>query len=229
MRFTRLLLAIFAAAASALCGGCHQEQESAGTRPAEPPAIEGTVVAVGDSLTAGYGVPEAEAYPAQLEQKLHRAGYRWRVVNAGIGGETSSGTLSRVAWILQLKPDIVILETGANDGLRGIDPKLAESNIDKTVTALQEGGAVVILAGMRTLKNFGPSYGKEFAAIYPRIAARRDLILIPFFLTGVAGEAHLNQEDGLHPLGEGYGIVAEEVYPYLLRAIELKRGKRRAD
>ncbi len=182
------------------------------------PVVKGTIVAVGDSLTAGYGLNEAEGYPAQLEKKLQAAGINWRVVNAGISGETSSGTLSRVNWVLKLKPDIVILETGANDGLRGIDPQLTQSNIDQTVRLLKEQRVIVILAGMRMVTSMGRDYGSRFAAIYPAIAKQHDLMLIPFFLQGVAGDPALNQGDGIHPVAEGYRIISDMIYPYLLQA-----------
>ncbi|HEY5512144.1 MAG TPA: arylesterase [Geomonas sp.] len=223
MRVSRPLLAVVAMAACALFYGCQKEKEPGARAPADRSAFEGTVVAVGDSLTAGYGVPEADAYPAQLEKKLHQAGYRWRVINAGISGETSSGTLSRVDWVLKLKPDIVILETGANDGMRGVDPQLTRGNIEKTVSLLQEKGVIVVLAGMQMFANLGPSYTTEFAAIYPKVAAKHSLILIPFFLADVAGDATLNQADGIHPVAKGYRIVTGTVYPHLLQAIEKKR------
>jgi len=223
MRVYGLFLAVIALAAGALGAGCQKDKGSAAAPAASAPTFEGTVVAVGDSLTAGYGLPEADAYPAQLENKLHQAGYRWQVVNAGISGETSSGTLSRVDWILKLKPDIVILETGANDGLRGVDPQLTYGNINKTVAALQGKGIIVVLAGMRMVANLGPAYTKEFADIYPKVAARHKLILIPFFLAGVAGDAGLNQPDGIHPVAAGYRIITDLVYPYLLQAIEKKK------
>jgi acyl-CoA thioesterase I len=225
-----LLLALIALTAGAFAAGCQKEGGSAPAPPAAAPApsaaapaFEGTVVAVGDSLTAGYGLPETDAYPAQLERKLHQAGYRWRVVNAGISGETSSGTLARVDWILKLKPDIVILETGANDGLRGVDPRVTRDNIDQIVTRLQAQGVVVVLAGMRILANLGPEFTGQFAAIYPKVAAKHRLILIPFFLTGVAGDPALNQPDGIHPVTKGYQIVTDQVYPYLIQAIERKK------
>ncbi|MBJ6800866.1 arylesterase [Geomonas propionica] len=191
---------------------------------ADKPASNGTIVAFGDSLTAGYGVPESEAYPAQLQRKLHQAGYQWTVINAGISGETSTGALARVEWVMKLKPDIVILETGANDGLRGQDPVLAYRNIDKIVATLQSKGVVVVLAGMRMLKNLGPAYTTKFAAIYPRVAKERKVILVPFFLEKVAGKEGLNLSDGVHPTGKGYAIVTETVYPYLVKAIKQKGG-----
>ncbi len=180
----------------------------------------GTVVAVGDSLTAGLRVNEEEAYPARLESKLREQGYPWRVINAGISGETSSGVLSRINWVLKLEPDIVILETGANDGLRGTSPSLTRKNLEKTVRILQENGVTVVLAGMKMVTNLGRQYLKEYSAVYPEVAEKYDLIFIPFFLERVAGKWSLNQQDGIHPNGEGYRVVAETVYPFVVEAIE---------
>ncbi|MBU5637545.1 arylesterase [Geomonas sp. Red69] len=191
---------------------------------AAKPAGRGTIVAFGDSLTAGLGVPESEAYPARLQRKLQQAGYQWTVINAGISGETSSGALARVDWVMKLKPDIVILETGANDGLRGQDPELTRRNIDKIVASLRAKGVVVVLAGMKMLRNLGPAYTGKFAAIYPRVAKEHKVILIPFFLDKVAGKESLNLSDGVHPTGTGYAIIVDTVYPYLLEAIKQKGG-----
>lgn len=205
--------------------GCQEQNQSQAANRAAAPTYEGTVVAVGDSLTAGYGVPESEAYPAQIEKKLHQAGYRWRVVNAGISGETSSGTLSRIDWILKLKPDVVVLEIGANDGLRGVDPHLVQKNIDQIVSTLQSRGIVVVLAGMQMVRNLGYQYTTGYANIYPSVARKHDVILIPFFLAKVAGDPNLNLSDGIHPTGQGYRIVTETVYPYLVKAIDKTRKK----
>jgi acyl-CoA thioesterase-1 len=205
-----------------MLSGCEQSSTPAPTTQAQP-AFAGSIVAVGDSLTAGYGVTEADAYPARLEKKLQYAGFNWRVVNAGISGETSSGTLSRVAWVLKLKPDIVILETGANDGLRGIDPQLTKKNIAETVRQLKENRVTVILAGMRMVASMGRDYTTSFAAIYPEVAKQHDLILIPFFLQGVAGDPNLNQGDGIHPVAEGYRIITDMLYPYVEQALASKR------
>jgi acyl-CoA thioesterase I len=221
-----LLTGVAMALLSMVFTGCQKEKAPAATATAEPAAFEGTVVAVGDSLTAGYGLPESQAYPAQLAGKLREGGYSWRVVNAGISGETSSGTLSRVNWILKLKPDVVVLETGANDGLRGLDPQLMRRNIDQIVTALQAKGVVVVLAGMKMLKSMGPDYVAQFADVYPGVAKEHNLILIPFILSGVAGDATLNQQDGIHPTAKGYGIVTDTVYPYVVQAIAEKKGSK---
>jgi acyl-CoA thioesterase-1 len=202
--------------------GFNGNSEAAPATPQGQPAYEGTIAAVGDSLTAGLGVNEEEAYPARLERKLRETGHQWRVINAGISGETSSGALSRVAWVLKLKPDIVILETGANDGLRGIDPKVTRRNIDETVRILKENKVIVVLAGMRMVSNLGREYLTAFASIYPAVARKHGLVLVPFFLKGVAGDPALNQADGIHPTGEGYRIAAETVYPYVLQAIGMR-------
>ena len=188
--------------------------------PLSAPRSKGTIVAVGDSLTAGLGVNEEDTYPAQLEKKLRAAGYDWKVINAGISGETSSGTLSRINWVMKLKPDIVILETGANDGLRGIDPRLTRRNIDETIRILKQQNVIVVLAGMKMVRNLGQKFTQDFADIYPSLAKKHDLILVPFFLQGVAGNPSLNQPDGIHPTAEGYRIITNTIYPFARKAID---------
>ena len=181
----------------------------------------GTIVAVGDSLTAGYGVDETEAYPALLEKRLLSDGYPFKVVNAGVSGETSSGTRSRIEWVIRsLHPDIVILETGANDGLRGVDPGVLEKNLDEIVTTLQANGIAILLAGMKMPPNLGPAYTGRFADVYPTIAARHRIPLIPFFLKSVAGDARYNLPDRLHPNPEGYRRILNDIYPYILETIK---------
>lgn len=212
---------------SLLVAGCSQEPPTETLAPvvkAPAPAYEGTLVAVGDSLTAGLGVDETMAYPAQLERRLKADGYHFRVVNAGVSGETSSGALARIDWVIaSLHPDIVILETGANDGLRGLDPGLLESNLDRLVDRLRRHNIQVILAGMQMLPNLGPDFIRAFADIYPRIAAKHGILFIPFFLEGVAGRPELNQEDRMHPTAEGYARVLETVYPTVVTAIQRHR------
>jgi acyl-CoA thioesterase-1 len=208
--------------AIALFLGCGSEDDSdqGPVQPAAESAFQGTIVAVGDSLTAGYGVDESRAYPAQLEKRLLSDGYDYRVVNAGVSGETSSGTLSRIDWVIAtLNPDIVILETGANDGLRGIDPEVLEKNLNALVGTLKKNDIRVILAGMQMLPNLGPEYTERFASVYPAVAREQAVPLIPFFLQGVAGKAELNQEDKIHPTAEGYSRIVENVYPYVLQAL----------
>jgi acyl-CoA thioesterase-1 len=218
-------LPALAVALGCMLSGCQQNttQGAPHTTTRTQSSRAGTIVAVGDSLTAGYGVNEADAYPARLEKKLQEGGFNWRVVNAGISGETSSGTLSRVAWVLRLKPDIVILETGANDGLRGVNPLVTKKNITETVRILKEQKVRVILAGMRMAVSMGQEYTSSFAAIYPEVAKNNDLLLIPFFLQGVAGDPALNQSDGIHPVSEGYRIITDMMYPFVVQELSSKQ------
>jgi acyl-CoA thioesterase-1 len=212
-----------------LLHGCGEESSTRnGTRSEKKPEkkIEGTIVAVGDSLTEGLGVDEEFAYPAVLEEKLLEQGYPYRVVNAGISGETSSGTLSRIKWILTLKPDIVILVVGANDGFRGIDPELVKSNIRTIIKSLKEKNVTVVLGGMQIVQNLGQDYTTAFAEIYPEVARSEDAIFIPFFLAGVAADQGLNQADGIHPSAEGYQVIVDNITPYVLKAVEVHRKRR---
>jgi acyl-CoA thioesterase-1 len=209
--------------------GCNSDQpaiESHVAPAASSPTYEGTIVALGDSLTAGLGVDEDQAYPAQLARKLKADGQYFEVVNAGVSGETSSGALSRIQWVLSsLKPDILILETGANDGLRGLDPGLLKDNLDQLLTLLRARDIQVVLAGMRMLPNLGPEYTQAFATIYPRLAEKHHVVFMPFFLEGVAGHAELNQADKLHPTAQGYSRIVDNLYPYVLEAIKKYRRK----
>lgn len=202
----------------AVVASCRQQEEPV---PAAATAERSAVViaAVGDSLTAGQGVEESEAYPALVEKALRAGGHDVQVVNAGVSGETTSGTLSRLDWVLTLDPDIVILETGANDGLRGIDNSLIRDNLRQIVELLQQKGVIVVLAGMKMVWNLGPDYTSEFNRIYPELAAEKDLIFIPFFLEGVATRREFNQDDGLHPNPAGYRIIAETILPYVEEAV----------
>lgn len=189
-------------------------------------SFEGTIVAMGDSLTEGLGVADLNAYPAQLEKRLKAEGYNFRVINAGVSGETSSGALSRIKWVIStLKPDIVILETGANDGLRGIDPNILTRNLDQMVAILKQNNIKVILAGMQMLPSLGPEYIQAFMRIYPSIAKKHDIILIPFFLEGVAGNPQLNQADQLHPTENGYRRILDTIYPYIIQSIDRYRAQ----
>ena len=204
--------------------GCDNPPQETSPPPAAPTSAgAGTIVCMGDSLTAGYGVEEAEAYPALLENRLQAEGFRYRVVNAGVSGETSSGALSRLDWMLTLDPDIVILETGANDGLRGVDPGLTRGNIAAIVSELQAREIVVVLAGMQMVRNLGPAFTESFRTLYQDIAQSTGAILIPFFLEGVAGRPALNQADGIHPTAAGYRVIVDRIYPYVLQGIERHR------
>ena len=216
-----------------LCGGCNADPpivEKTFTPAKEnPPTFEGTIVAVGDSLTAGLGVDEASAYPAMLERKLQADGYNYRVVNAGVSGETSSGALSRIEWVISsLKPDIVILETGANDGLRGIDPNLLEKNLNQICTVLKQNNIQILLTGMEMLPNLGPEYIQAFSTIYPRVAQKHQVVFMPFFLKDVAGNIQLNQPDRIHPTVKGYELITANIYPYVVETIERFRKAHRS-
>ena len=179
-----------------------------------------TILALGDSLTAGFMVASRQTYPALLEQKLIAAGYVCRIINAGINGETSGGALSRISRVLTLAPDIVILETGLNDHLMGLDSMLTAKNIRRMVQICRESGVTVILAGMHPVPAFGGDEVAAFARLYSTIAEEEAVILIPSFLEGVVGNSVLTQADGVHPTAAGYKVVAETVYPYVLEAIK---------
>jgi acyl-CoA thioesterase-1 len=182
---------------------------------APAPAAERVVVALGDSLTAGQGVAREEAYPAVLEARLRREGYAYRVVNAGVSGDTSAGGLRRVDWVLRSKPEVVIVALGANDGLRGLSTNALRDNLEGIVTRVRAAGARVLLAGMRVPPNYGDEYARAFAAVFPAVARRTGVPLAPFLLDGVAGDVRLNQADGIHPTAEGQHVIAERLWPYL--------------
>ena len=183
-------------------------------------STEGTIVAMGNSLTEGLGVGEESTYPARLEKALRMRGLSYNVVNAGISGETSSGARSRLEWVLTMEPDIIILETGANDGMRGISPRLIQENIQYMIEAFIANDVIVILVGMKMMPNLGPAYASAFEKIYTKMADDYNLIFMPFMLEGVAGMPLLNQPDGIHPTAEGYRIIAQNMLPYVIDAIE---------
>ena len=223
-RFVWLMVLLIGVAA---CGG---ETAAPTPTPAPAPTVAptvasaGVIVAMGDSLTEGLGVNLDEAYPAQLERKLQAAGYLYTVINAGVSGETTSGALARVDWVLTLKPQLVILATGGNDSLRALDPALTKENIRKLVQTFQAAGVPVVLAGMQTVQNLGEEYTNTFRTIYPAVAEEYNLILIPFFLEGVAGDPKLNQQDFIHPTAAGYKLVVETIYPYVVQALKQAGG-----
>jgi len=177
------------------------------------------ILVFGDSLSAGLGLPANEAFPAQLEAHLKAQGIAAQVVNAGVSGDTTADGLARLDWSLADKPDLVVLELGANDMLRGVDPKLARANLDAMIGKIQAAGAKVLLAGMRAAPNWGAAYQKSFDAIYPELAKAHDVALYPFFLDGVAMRPALNQPDGLHPTARGVGIIVDRIAPYVVRLI----------
>ena len=196
-----------------------QSNESTNSAEQQAPL---TILALGDSLTEGLGVDNDANYPAQLEARLQELGYKdVKVINSGLSGETSTGLVNRLDWVLQTKPDITILTIGANDAIRGIDVATVEANIRTAIKRLQDGGSEVILGGMQIYDNLGADYVESFAAIYPRVAKDMNVTLIPFFLDGVGGDAELNQADAIHPTKEGYTIIVNDnILPILQPEIE---------
>jgi len=178
-------------------------------------AADHVIAALGDSLTAGLGVSPEEAYPAVLEARLRREGFEYRVINAGVSGDTSAGGLRRIDWVLKLRPDVVIVALGANDGLRGQAPDVLRDNLTRIIERARAAGARVLLAGMRVPPNYGDDYARAFAGVYPAVARATGVPLAPFLLDGVAGDARLNQPDGIHPTVEGQRVIAERLWPYL--------------
>jgi len=189
---------------------------SCAAAPAAPAAEERVIVAFGDSLTAGLGVDAGRTYPALLGERLKREGYDYRVINAGVSGDTTAGGLRRVDWALRLKPEIVILELGVNDALRGQKLTAVRANLDQLVSRFQAAGARVLVAGMRLPPNYGDRYAEDFHRLYGDVARARNAPLMPFFLDGVGAVAHLNQADGIHPTAEGYAIVVDRLWPHLV-------------
>ena len=181
-----------------------------------------TILALGDSLTEGLGVEKDNNYPAQLQDRLQKMGYKnTKVVNSGLSGETSTGLVNRLDWVTQTNPDITILTIGANDAIRGIAVTTVEANIRKAVKHLQDNGSEVILGGMQIYDNLGNEYVQAFSSMYPRIAKDMNVPLIPFFLEGVAADANLNQADSIHPTAEGYTIIVNDnILPVLTPELE---------
>lgn len=177
------------------------------------------VVVLGDSLTAGYGLPLEQAFPARLEAALQRAGRKVRVINAGVSGDTTAGGLARLDWMLADKPQLVIVELGANDALRGLDPAGTRANLDAILARLEAAGVRVLLAGMKAPRNLGADYVAAFDRIYPELAARHKVALYPFFLKGVAGDPKLNLADGIHPNAEGVERIVAGILPIILEQL----------
>jgi acyl-CoA thioesterase-1 len=184
-----------------------------------------TLLAFGDSLTAGLGLSRDDAFPVRLEAFLRAEGERVRVVNAGVSGDTTAGGRARLGWSLEEKPDAVILELGANDGLRGFEPEETESNLAAMLDKLEAEGIPVLLAGMRAPPNYGRAYEAEFNAVFPRLAERDGVIFYPFFLEGVAGQPDLNQADGIHPNAEGVEEIVRRIAPFVRKLIAAARAR----
>lgn len=188
----------------------------AGARPAGRVPV---ILDFGDSLTAGYGLPAGQAFPARLEAWLHQQGIEARVVNAGVSGDTTAGGLARLDWALADKPDLVILALGANDALRGIEPSTVRENLDKMIGKIEASGAKVLLLGMLAPPNWGEEYRHAFDQIFPELARIHHLPLYPFFLEGVAMKPELNQPDGLHPNERGVAVLVDRIAPVVARLL----------
>jgi acyl-CoA thioesterase I len=212
---------------TALALSCNEKEKSAAgkvvgkkdTAAVSKPAR--TIVFFGNSLTAGYGLDPSQAFPALIQQKIDSLNLGYKVVNAGVSGETSSGGNSRVDWILEQPLDVFVLELGANDGLRGIPLQETRANLQSIIDKVKAKypKSKILIAGMQMPPNMGVQYTTDFRAIFPELAKKNNSILIPFILEGVGGEVNLNQEDGIHPTAEGHQIVAENVWRELQGAL----------
>lgn len=183
------------------------------------------ILAFGDSLTAGYGLPEAETLTAQLSQALAKMGRAAAVINGGVSGDTTAGGVSRIDWALADQPKVMILALGGNDMLRGIDPASTRSNLDAVITKAQAAGVEIVLAGMLAPPNLGTEYKDAFDALYPELAQAHDLLFLPFLLQDVAQDPALNQADGLHPNGEGVAIMVRNLLPLVTEAMDRAQAK----
>lgn len=195
-----------------------------------PPAVqtEPRLVVVGDSLTAGLGIPQNDAYPALLQQKLKEKGFDWEVINAGVSGDTSADGRQRVGWALEGDVRILILALGANDGLRGLPVDQMKRNLQVIIDRARQRGIPVLLVGMEAPPNFGERYTNEFRRVFTDLARQNKLEFVPFLLEGVAGVPRLNQSDGLHPTSAGAARVAEHLWPVVEKMANLGSPKREA-
>jgi acyl-CoA thioesterase-1 len=183
-------------------------------------ANEKVVLALGDSLTAGFGLTTSSGFVVQLETRLILSGVNARVIDGGVSGDTSAGGLARLDWLFVDTPDLVIVELGANDGLRGLDPTATMANLEAIVLRVKERGAKVLLSGMQAPPNMGEEYAREFNSIYEALARKYKIVLFPFFLEGVAAQPHLNQIDGIHPNADGVKLIVEKILPFVTTLLE---------
>jgi len=204
---------------------CRENSVNQPKQQAEEPPKENkkkTILFFGDSLTAGYGLDEPSlAFPGVIQSRLDSSGLTYKVVNAGVSGETSSGGVERIEWILSNPVDIFVLELGANDGLRGIPVDVTTKNLQRIIDSVKakNAEAKIILTGMQVPPNMGQRYTSAFQTMFPELAKKNNIELVPFLLEGVGGETNLNQADGIHPTVEGHKRVADNVWPYILKAI----------
>lgn len=188
--------------------------------PMQEARAETVLLALGDSLTAGYGLSQQDSFPAQLQAALKEAGRDVRVVNGGVSGDTSKAGLSRVDWLFAERPDAMIVELGANDGLRGLDPEQTEANLAGILEKAREAGVPVLLTGMMAPPNLGREYGTAFNAVFPKLAEQYDTVFYPFFLDGVAAVPALNLGDGMHPNPQGVAVIVERILPSVLDLLD---------
>ncbi len=177
------------------------------------------IVVLGDSLAAGYGVAKEQAFPSILEKKLQQKGYAVQVVNAGISGSTSASAVSRLQWLLKSKPDVLLLELGGNDGLRGLKLSQTQSNMQSTIDLALNNKVKVILAGMKLPLDYGVEYRKEVEALFLKLSQQNKILYIPFLLDGVGGEKDLNQPDGIHPNEKGHIKIADHILPVVEKSL----------
>jgi acyl-CoA thioesterase-1 len=185
------------------------------------------LVVLGDSLSAGYGLAEKEAFPVKLHAALKAKGHDVEVINAGVSGDTASGGLARLDWSVPDGTDAVILELGANDALRAVDPSATRKALDETIRRLKERKIEVLLTGMQAPPNMGGDYRTAFNRIYPELAKAYGVLFYPFFLDGVAAESRLNQRDGIHPTAEGVDVIVARILPSVEKLIALARANRK--
>jgi len=174
----------------------------------------------GDSLMAGYGLSHEDGFAPRLEAALRDAGHNVKVINSSVSGDTTAAGLSRLEWALVDDPDVVLLELGANDALRGVEPSQTRENLDAIIGKLRDRDVAVLLAGMMAPPNMGKEYGAEFNEIYPELAAEYQLAFYPFFLDGVAADSSLNQDDGIHPNADGVKVIVERILPQVINVLE---------
>jgi acyl-CoA thioesterase I len=186
------------------------------SKPADLPRV----VFLGDSLTAGYGLAREQSVPSLIQARLNAEGYRYEVVNAGVSGDTSAGGLSRLDWSLQGDVDVLVVELGANDGLRGLAVAEMKRNLNEIITRAKQRGITVILTGMEAPPNYGPAYTSEFRAVFTDLADQHDVEFVPFYLAGVAGDPTLNISDGIHPNAAGARIVEQTIWRALEPVLE---------
>lgn len=183
-------------------------------------AADKKILVFGDSLVAGHNIPLADAFPAQLENKLRADGHAIKVINAGVSGDTTSGGLTRLDWSLAENPDYVILELGANDMLRAVPPTVTRDNLKKMLDVLKARKTPVLLAGMHSYKNLGESFGDSYETMYKELAAEYDAVFYPFFLDGIAMNPALNIDDGMHPNPKGVLVIVDKIYPSVQKLLE---------